>query len=81
MKKIKVNTEGCIGCGMCYNSDPEHFGPNEEGYSTVISEENIDVELVQNLVASCPVGVISLVDEDEKECNCDHCHCHDDEAA
>ena len=55
---------------------------NTEGcYSTVISEENIDVELVQNLVESCPVGVISLVDENDEGCTCEHCHCHDDEAA
>ena len=35
MKKIKVNTEGCIGCGACVGLDPEHFDFNEEGLSLV----------------------------------------------
>ncbi len=65
MKKIEVNTEGCIGCGACFQIDPEHFAPNEEGYSHVINEENTETENVQNAIESCPVGVISYQECDE----------------
>ena len=60
MKKIVVNTDGCIGCGACFGLDPEHFEPNEDGYSTVKNEEVTNLELVQEVISTCPVGVISI---------------------
>ena len=91
MKKIYVNTEGCIGCGACVGLDSEHFDFNEEGYSYVYSQENIDPELIQNVIEACPVEVISLEDIPEKDkdeeesvisyeelvkdCECEDCNC------
>lgn len=75
MKKLKVNTEGCIGCGFCVATDPEHFTFNDEGYSIVKSEENIDEAKIQNIIAACPPEVISY-----QECDCENCHC-DEKAA
>ncbi len=79
MKKLKVNTEGCIGCGACVGLDPEHFDFNDEGYSVVTKEENIDSELAQTVVEACPVAVISYEEEEEKchckENNIEECHC------
>ncbi len=64
MKKLVVNTEGCIGCGACVGMDPEHFDFNDNGQSHVINEENIDIEKAQNVIEACPVGVISLEEQE-----------------
>ena len=63
MKKIDVN-ENCIGCGACIAIDPEHFDL-EGSLSTPISNENLDSKALNDAIASCPVGAISIVDEDE----------------
>lgn len=66
MKKIYVNTEGCIGCGACVGLDSKHFDFNEDGYSYVCSQENIDLELIQSVIEACPVEVITLEEIPEK---------------
>ena len=63
MKKIKVLTENCIGCGACVGIDPEHFTFNDEGYSIPKSNENLDSEALMNAIESCPVGIISFEEE------------------
>ena len=40
--KVVVNRDNCIGCGACEASYPEMFQIDDEGLSTVISNENID---------------------------------------
>ena len=67
MKKLIVNTEGCIGCGACVGIDPEHFDFNEDGLSHVISEENLESTAIQDAIAACPVQVISLEEEKEEQ--------------
>lgn len=73
VKKICVNQEKCIGCGACVAIDPEHFEFNDEGKSSVISNENVENENVLNAIESCPTGAISLSEENKEEtqeCNC-----------
>jgi len=78
MKKIKVNPEACIGCGACVAIDPEHFEFNDEGLSSVISNENLETDELKNAIASCPVSVIKL-EESEEGCNChEGCTCGSD---
>lgn len=67
MKKLIVNTEGCIGCGACVGIDPEHFDFNEDGLSHVISEENLESTTIQDAIAACPVQVISLEEAKEEQ--------------
>lgn len=67
MKKLIVNTEGCIGCGACVGIDPEHFDFNEDGLSHVISEENLESTAIQDAIAACPVQVISLEEAKEEQ--------------
>ena len=67
MKKLKVLTENCIGCGACVGIDPEHFDFNDDGLSHVISEENLESEDLQNAIESCPVSIISIEEENEEE--------------
>lgn len=66
MKKIKVLTDQCIGCGACVGIDPEHFDFNEDGLSHVISEENLESEALKDAIDSCPVGIISLEESTEE---------------
>lgn len=77
MKKLIVNTEGCIGCGACVGIDDEHFDFNEDNLSYVKSQENLDTVALQDAIAACPVSVISLESETEETCSCDECHCED----
>ena len=77
MKKIKVLTENCIGCGACVGLDDEHFTFNEEGFSIVKSNENIDEEKINEIIEACPVGIISLVNENCENCH-NECHCEDE---
>ncbi len=95
MKKIEVEKERCIGCGACVNIASETFDFDEEGKSTVLSNEHLEDEVVQLAIESCPTSAISIVDveeqesisdsaeEDEccdcKECHCEHCDCSMDE--
>ena len=67
MEKLRVDTNTCIGCGLCISQSEEYFEFNDEGLSTV-KKENIDAEdkkELLNIVDSCPVSAISI--EEEKE--------------
>ena len=76
MKKLFVNKEACIGCGACVAIDPEHFDFGDEGYSEVISQENIESANVQNAMSSCPTNAINYAEtaeDEEEEHQCEHC--------
>lgn len=75
MKKLHVNEEACIGCGACVAIDSEHFDFNDDGLSSVISNENIETDDVKNAISSCPTNAISYVEN--SECECDDCNCED----
>ena len=80
MKKLNVNKEACIGCGACVSIDSEHFDFDENGYSEVINNDNIDNDNTRNAISSCPTSAISYVEEDnnnnDDECDCEHCDHH-----
>lgn len=85
MKKLILDEEKCIGCGACIALDNKHFDFNDEGLSSVISQDDLESEDLQNAIHSCPVNAIKLADGDEK-CTCDNCHCdchceHDEECS
>jgi ferredoxin len=56
-KKVKVNKEICIGCGLCISTDPEIFAFDDEGKSQVIGEAK-DEAALNDIIAACPVGAI-----------------------
>lgn len=67
MEKLKVNSEICIGCGLCVSQNEEYFEFNDEGLSKT-KKENVDEsdkKDLLNIVESCPVGAIVI--EEEKE--------------
>lgn len=57
--KVKVNEE-CIGCGMCIDMCPDVFEYNDEGLSSVKSEEIDDsmADEVMQAQGACPVDAI-----------------------
>lgn len=78
MKKITVS-DSCIGCGACIAIDPEHFDFNDEGLSSVISNENLETDELKNAIASCPVSAIKCECNCDEKCDCgDNCNCGDD---
>lgn len=73
MEKLTINEDACIGCGACVAIDSKHFDFNDEGKSTVISQESIDTDEVKNAIGSCPVNAIKI-----DKCQCEHCDCHEE---
>lgn len=64
MKRAYVNPDLCIGCGLCVGTVPEVFRLNEEGISEAYAETPDGMwDKVNEAVASCPVGAISIIDE------------------
>ena len=53
---IKVNSEKCIGCGLCVSICPEVFEMNSEGKSKVKKQK--DSPCVKEAIESCPVQAI-----------------------
>ena len=62
MAKMTVDSETCIGCGQCVAMFGDNFDFNEDGISTVKSQDNV----VPDMVDICPVGAIKITEEDEK---------------
>ena len=62
MAKMSVDSETCIGCGQCVAMFGDNFDFNEDGISTVKSQDNV----VPDMVDICPVGAIKITEEDEK---------------
>ncbi len=64
MKRAYVNPDLCIGCGLCVSTVPEVFRINADGISEAYAETPDDMqEDVKEAVHSCPVGAISIIDE------------------
>lgn len=61
MKKVKVNAEGCIGCGLCISSAPDVFAFTDDGKSEVVGEVK-DEAAMEEVIASCPVAAIEWED-------------------
>lgn len=77
MKKIIVNENACIGCGACVALDGEHFDFNDNGFSTAISNENIESDALQTAIDSCPTSAISIEKSEDNESNCE-CSCNEE---
>lgn len=60
LKQLEVKQEACIGCGACISIDAEHFSFSDEGYSEVISNDNLDSEALLNAIESCPTDAIQI---------------------
>lgn len=71
MKKIRVNTESCIGCGACAAIASEVFDFDDNGYAIAKEDNNKFDELsdelkemVMDAKEGCPTGAI-VIEETE----------------
>ena len=60
MKKLNVDQVKCIGCGACVGVDPDHFDFDDSGLSTVISQDELETEELEQAVEGCPTGAITV---------------------
>ncbi len=65
MKKIRVDREKCIGCGLCVSIAEKTFRLDKEGKAEIVTEAVDEEEKVQEAIESCPVGAIVWVEEEK----------------
>jgi ferredoxin len=53
---VKIDTEKCIGCGMCVSMNPEIFEMDENGKAKIIFQKN--AKEIKEIIESCPVEAI-----------------------
>lgn len=69
MKKVVINKDKCLGCGMCVGIESDVFDFDDDGLVKV-NNDNINddnKENVNNAIDSCPVAAIEVVDDNNKE--------------
>ena len=66
MKKLNVDQVKCIGCGACVGLDPDHFDFDDSGLSSVISQENLETEELEQAKEGCPTGAINIEGDDNQ---------------
>ncbi len=55
-KKVTVNADACIGCGLCVGSVPSVFSFGDDGKA--VAGDVDDEAAVDEAMANCPVGAI-----------------------
>lgn len=58
-KKVKVNKDACIGCGLCVGSVPGVFEFGDDGKAQATAGPVTDEAAVDEAIANCPVSAIS----------------------
>lgn len=62
MKKIIVDEQKCIGCGLCVSIAAKTFTMNDSYKSIVMDNPTDKEEVIVDAVSSCPVAAISMKD-------------------
>lgn len=63
MKKVRVDKEKCIGCGLCAAIADKAFWIGDEGKAEVLEVASEEEARIKEAIDSCPVGAIEEVDE------------------
>lgn len=64
--KVVIDQDKCIGCNTCPLIDPETFEMDQQIYKAKVKKQPDTItENVKTAVASCPVGAISIIEEEE----------------
>lgn len=58
MKKIKVDKDLCIGCGLCSVIAEKAFKISDEGKAEVLDVSQEDENKLKEAIESCPTGAI-----------------------
>lgn len=59
-KKVVVDKDTCIACGVCQSLCPEVFTADDEGKSEVVEGADLNAPCIQEAVDSCPTGAITV---------------------
>jgi ferredoxin len=57
-KKVIVNKDVCIGCGLCVGSVPTVFEFGDDGKAQAIAGGTASEAEIEETVKNCPVGAI-----------------------
>lgn len=62
--KVVIDQEKCIGCNTCPLIDPETFEMDTSIYKAKVKKQPETItENVKTAVSSCPVGAISIIED------------------
>ncbi len=65
--RITVNHQACVGSTMCTSTAPRVFALNQDRQSQVTDPAGDSLENILDAAQGCPVGAISMVDEETDE--------------
>ncbi len=63
-QKIVIDLNKCIGAATCTILAPETFSLDPKTGKAIVTQQPVEInDNIQQAIAACPVGAISLVDE------------------
>jgi ferredoxin len=65
--RVHVNTEQCVGSGICVSMAPEHFTFNEQHRSQPVIGSSAPDQQLRSVAGSCPVDAILLTSSDDEK--------------
>jgi ferredoxin len=63
--KVAINTDKCMGHGMCYGLAPNVYVDDDDGYGQVIGDGTVgddEADAARNGAANCPESAITVSD-------------------
>ncbi|MFH1504882.1 MAG: ferredoxin [Candidatus Omnitrophota bacterium] len=59
MRKVTIDENACVGCGLCVNMCADVFELDENSMVKVKANESADCDL-QEVASQCPVNAITI---------------------
>jgi ferredoxin len=66
MYRIEIDRSLCSGFGSCVSAAPELFRLGDDGVAVLLVQES-DALAALDAAASCPMGAITVVEEQDQE--------------
>jgi ferredoxin len=63
--KVAIDTDKCMGHGMCYGLAPNVYTDDDDGYGQVIGDGTVgddEADAARNGAANCPESAITVSD-------------------